>query len=164
MHDQVGDDVVRAQERARERQLPRGRIHRPHADRCRIHDQISFLHGFHGRNPADVTGQCHGRLGFLGGAIDDRDLSRTAVDVDLGGSPARMPSGPARLAQRTGADLVPVTLAYRGDDLEITFHEPVDPGTGEDGVAAATRQVAHAFSRGLVADTADWHMMQRVFT
>lgn len=96
--------------------------------------------------------------------LADRDLSRTAVDVDLGGSPARMPSGPARLAQRTGADLVPVTLAYRGDDLEITFHEPVDPGVGEDGVAAATRQVAHAFSRGLVADTADWHMMQRVFT
>jgi KDO2-lipid IV(A) lauroyltransferase len=96
--------------------------------------------------------------------LADRDLSRTAVDVDLGGSPARMPSGPARLAQRTGADLVPVTLAYRGDDLEITFHEPVDPGAGEDGVAAATRQVAHAFSRGLVADTQDWHMMQRVFT
>ncbi len=95
--------------------------------------------------------------------LADRDLSRTAVDVDLGGCPARMPSGPARLAQRTGADLVPVTLAYRGDDLQITFHEPVDPGTGEEGVAAATRQVARAFSRGLTADPQDWHMMQRVF-
>jgi KDO2-lipid IV(A) lauroyltransferase len=74
-----------------------------------------------------------------------------------------MPAGPARLAQRTGADLVPVTLAYRGDDLEITFHEPVDPGTGEEGVAAATRQVADAFTAGLTADPQDWHMMQRVF-
>jgi KDO2-lipid IV(A) lauroyltransferase len=96
--------------------------------------------------------------------LADRDLSRNAVDVELGGQPARMPAGPARLAQRTGSDLVPVTLAYRGEDLEITFHEPVDPGEGEGGVAAATREVAGAFSRGLVADPQDWHMMQRVFT
>ena len=96
--------------------------------------------------------------------LADRDLSRTAVDVELGGQAARMPAGPARLAQRTGADLVPVTLAYRGDDLEITFHEAVDPGEGEGGVAAATREVADAFSRGLTADPQDWHMMQRVFT
>jgi KDO2-lipid IV(A) lauroyltransferase len=96
--------------------------------------------------------------------LSDRDLSRTSVEVELGGNPARMPSGPARLAQRTGADLVPVTLAYRGDDLEITFHERVDPGTGEDGVVAATRQVAGSFSRALAADPQDWHMMQRVFS
>ena len=36
-----------------------------------------------------------------------------------------MPRGPALLARTTGAPLVPVTLAYRGDDLEITFHEAV---------------------------------------
>ena len=95
--------------------------------------------------------------------LADRDLSRTAVEVELCGQPARMPSGPARLAQRTGADLVPVTLAYRGEDLEITFHAPVDPGIGEDGVAHATRDVASAFSRALAADPQDWHMMQRVF-
>ncbi len=95
--------------------------------------------------------------------LADRDLSRTAVDVDLCGHPARMPAGPGRLAQRTGADLVPITLAYRGEEMEITFHEPVDPGVGQDGVVAATRQVAEAFTRGLGEAPQDWHMMQRVF-
>ena len=116
-----------------------------------------------GEPPMAALADFAGAGGFVC-LLADRDLSRTAVEVDLGGQPARMPSGPARLAQRTGADLVPVTLAYRGDDLELTFHPPVDGGEGEDGVAAATRQVADAFTRGLTADLQDWHMMQRVFS
>ena len=35
---------------------------------------------------------------------------------------ARMPRGPALLARRTGAPLVPATLHYAGDDMAITFH------------------------------------------
>lgn len=95
--------------------------------------------------------------------LADRDLSRNAVEVLLCGEPARMPPGPALLAQETGAALVPATLGYVGADLEITFHEEVVVGSGAEGVQDAMRQVADAFTIGFRAHPEDWHMMQRVF-
>jgi lauroyl/myristoyl acyltransferase len=95
--------------------------------------------------------------------LADRDLSRTSVEVELCGEPARMPRGPAVLARRTGAPLVPVTLAYDGDGMEITFHDPVPREDDEDGVARMMQGVADAFSSAIRAHPADWHMMQKVF-
>ena len=96
--------------------------------------------------------------------LADRDLSRNAVDVTLCGAPARMPTGPALLARETGAALVPATLRYVGRGLEIHFHPEVEVGPGAGGVAAATQQVADAFTAGITAAPEDWHMMQRVFS
>ena len=103
----------------------------------------------------------------LGGGLvcllADRDLSRTGVEVQLCGHRARMPRGPAVLARRTGAPLVPATLAYDGPDLVITFHAPVPQVEGEGSVAAMMQQVADRFTEGFRAHPEDWHMMQRVF-
>jgi KDO2-lipid IV(A) lauroyltransferase len=110
------------------------------------------------RRLADAVGE--GRLVCL---LADRDLSRGGVEVRLLGEAARMPRGPAVLARDTGVDLVPVTLAYRGADLELTMHEPVPHAPGDDGIAAMMQGVADAFSRGIAADPQDWHMMQKVF-
>ena len=44
--------------------------------------------------------------------VADRDLSASGVEVDFFGETARMPAGPALLAQQTGALLLPVTLWY----------------------------------------------------
>jgi KDO2-lipid IV(A) lauroyltransferase len=95
--------------------------------------------------------------------LADRDLSRTGVEVDLCGHRARMPAGPALLARRTGAPLVPVTLHYSGDDMTITFHEPVPHADGDDGLAAMMQRVADAFSTAIREHPQDWHMMQKVF-
>jgi lauroyl/myristoyl acyltransferase len=102
----------------------------------------------------------HGRFVCL---LADRDMSRSGVDVRLCDEAARMPSGPAELARRTGAPLVPTTLHYEGRELVLTFHEPVEPVEGENGVAAMMQAVADRFTEGLRAHPADWHMMQRVF-
>jgi lauroyl/myristoyl acyltransferase len=96
--------------------------------------------------------------------LSDRDLSRSAVDVVLCGEPSRMPPGPALLARATGAALVPITLGYVGDDLEITFHPEIEVGPGEEGIGRAMQEVADAFTVSLRAYPEDWHMMQRVFT
>jgi KDO2-lipid IV(A) lauroyltransferase len=95
--------------------------------------------------------------------LADRDLTRAGVEVKLCGAPARMPRGPALLARTAGVALLPVTLAYRGDDMEIVFHEPVPHTDGEDGLVAMMQVVADRFTEAIVADPQDWHMMQKVF-
>ena len=95
--------------------------------------------------------------------LADRDLSRTSVEVELCGAPARMPRGPALLARRTGAPLVPVTLHYVGEDMCLTFHAPVPPAEGHAGLVTMTQGVADAFTTAIREHPQDWHMMQRVF-
>jgi phosphatidylinositol dimannoside acyltransferase len=103
------------------------------------------------------------RSGGLVCLLADRDLSRTSVEVELCGQPARMPRGPALLARRTGAPLVPVTLHYTGPDLTLTFHAPVPAADGDGGLVRMMQAVADAFTSALRAHPQDWHMMQRVF-
>ncbi len=103
------------------------------------------------------------REGRLVPLLADRDLSRAGVGVTLLGETARMPRGPAVLARDTGVDLVPVTMAYRGEAMELTFHPPVPHAPGDEGIAAMMQGVADAFGRGITADPQDWHMMQTVF-
>ena len=95
--------------------------------------------------------------------LADRDMSRSGVEVELCGHPARMPRGPAELARRTGAALVPATLAYDGPELVVTLHDPVPTVEGEQGVATMMQAVADRFTEALRAHPQDWHMMQRVF-
>jgi len=95
--------------------------------------------------------------------LADRDLSRNGVPVELCGRATSMPPGPALLARETGAALLPLSLAYRDDCLEILFHEEVTVGSGPDDVRGGTQRIADAFSEGIHRDPQDWHMMQRVF-
>ena len=95
--------------------------------------------------------------------LADRDLSRNGVPVELCGRRGTMPPGPALLARETGAALLPLTLAYRDDCLEIFFHEEVTVGYGPDDVRRGTQRIADAFTEGIRRDPQDWHMMQRVF-
>jgi phosphatidylinositol dimannoside acyltransferase len=91
--------------------------------------------------------------------LADRDLSARGVDVELFGATARMPAGPAALALRTGADLVPVTLSFRPEGWRASVHPPV----GHSDVVTMTQQLADAFARGIAAHPADWHMLQRLW-
>jgi len=83
--------------------------------------------------------------------------------VQLCGAPARVPRGPAVLARRTGAPLVPVTLHYVDADLVVTFHPPVPHAEGDDGLVTMMQGVADAFTSALREHPQDWHMMQQVF-
>ena len=50
------------------------------------------------------------------GLIVDRDVSGSGVLVPFFGAPARLPSGPALLALRTGAPILPAVAVRRRDD------------------------------------------------
>jgi phosphatidylinositol dimannoside acyltransferase len=108
------------------------------------------------------------RSGGLVCLVADRDLSASGVEVDFFGEPARMPAGPALLAQQTGALLLPVTLRYGPSPvMHGTVHPPVEvPGRGTraERTAAMTRALADAYASGIAEQPEDWHMLQRLWT
>ena len=57
--------------------------------------------------------------------LADRDVLGASLDVVLLGEPARLPSGPARLAALTGATLLPTRLGFSPDGWTIAFAAPV---------------------------------------
>ncbi|GAA2498324.1 phosphatidylinositol mannoside acyltransferase [Actinocorallia cavernae] len=107
------------------------------------------------------------RDGGLVCLVADRDLSASGVEVDFFGEKARMPAGPALLAQHTGALLLPVTLWY--DDSPVMrgqVHPPVevpDSGTRAEKASVMTQALADAFATGIAEHPEDWHMLQRLW-
>ncbi|MER7111864.1 phosphatidylinositol mannoside acyltransferase [Streptomyces sp. NPDC000229] len=107
------------------------------------------------------------RAGGLVCLVADRDLSASGVEVKFFGETARMPAGPAMLAQHTGALLLPVTLWY--DDtstMKGRMYPPVDvprTGTRAEKAAVMTQALADAFATGIADHPEDWHMLQRLW-
>ena len=104
------------------------------------------------------------RRGRLVCLVADRDLSKSGVEVDLLGEPARMPTGPAALARMTGAPLVALTSEYRGPLLRLHFSDIVEVRPGKDGVRAMTQQLADFYSAAIRRQPEDWHMLQPIFS
>ncbi|MFF9015447.1 phosphatidylinositol mannoside acyltransferase [Streptomyces sp. NPDC014870] len=107
------------------------------------------------------------RAGGLICLVADRDLSASGIEVDFFGETARMPAGPAMLAQQTGALLLPVTLWY--DETPVMkgrIHPPVDvpeSGTRAERTSVMTQALADAFATGIADHPEDWHMLQRLW-
>lgn len=107
------------------------------------------------------------RAGGLVCLVADRDLSASGVEVTFFGDTARMPAGPALLAQQTGALLLPVTLSY--DDtpvMKARIHPPVElPESGDrtEKTSLMTQALADAFAVGIADHPEDWHMLQRLW-
>jgi KDO2-lipid IV(A) lauroyltransferase len=99
--------------------------------------------------------------------VADRDLSASGVEVKFFGETARMPAGPALLAQQTGALLLPVTLWYDGTPvMRGRVHPPIEvPAEGgrPARTAAMTQALADVFAAGIAAHPEDWHMLQRLW-
>ncbi|MFF3513723.1 phosphatidylinositol mannoside acyltransferase [Streptomyces sp. NPDC002573] len=107
------------------------------------------------------------RDGGLVCLVADRDLSASGVEVTFFGETARMPAGPALLAQQTGALLLPVTLWY--DDSPVMrgrVHPPIEvpeTGTRAEKASVMTQALADAFATGIAEHPEDWHMLQRLW-
>jgi KDO2-lipid IV(A) lauroyltransferase len=101
--------------------------------------------------------------------LADRDLTARGLPVTFFGERASMPAGPAALALRTRAPLVPVTLWYEGTpphhNTVLRFGEPLEVprGRGSDVLRTVTQALATAFEAGIREHPADWHMLQRLF-
>ncbi|OMI41527.1 phosphatidylinositol mannoside acyltransferase [Streptomyces sparsogenes] len=107
------------------------------------------------------------REGGLVCLVADRDLSASGVEVKFFGEAAKMPAGPAILAARTGALLLPVTLWYDASPvMRGRVHPPIEvptAGTRAEQAAAMTQELADVFAAGIAEHPQDWHMLQRLW-
>lgn len=104
------------------------------------------------------------RAGRVVGLLCDRDLTGDGPTVELFGEPTTLPGGPALLALRTGAPLVPaaVYFAPRGRHrARVLPALPVERrGRLRDDVARITQSLAHALEDLIAAAPTQWHVMQ----
>lgn len=91
--------------------------------------------------------------------VADRDLTPAGVQVEFFGEQAKMPAGPARLARRTGAALLPVGCWFTEGGWGFRIHPPVDVTD----VTGTTQAVADAFAADITEHPEDWHMLQRLW-
>lgn len=95
--------------------------------------------------------------------LADRDLSGTGVAVSWRGQQITMPAGPAIVARRTGAALLPAVCQFTVDGMAIIIGEPIRARQGRDGLAAMMQDVADFFAETIARQPEDWHMMQPFF-
>lgn len=89
--------------------------------------------------------------------LGERDLSGRGIEVDFFGEKTSMPAGSCRLAQETGAAVMPVHSYYTDDGWGFTIGEAIDPTLPLEDMVQAQ---ALAFERRVREHPADWHMLQ----
>jgi KDO2-lipid IV(A) lauroyltransferase len=95
--------------------------------------------------------------------LADRDIGGTGIEVEFFGERTTMPAGPAALALRTGAPLLPVGVYYRGERRHCVVHPPMElerRGRLRDDVARITQDVARRLEEIIRVAPEQWHLMQ----
>lgn len=103
------------------------------------------------------------RRGRLVCLLADRDLPGTGMPVRWLTESVTMPAGPAVIARRTGASLLPAVCQFTPDGMVIIFGEPIQSAPGRDGLVSMTQQVADFFATTIATRPEDWHMLQPFF-
>jgi phosphatidylinositol dimannoside acyltransferase len=94
----------------------------------------------------------------------DRDLSGDGVEVEFFGERTTLPAGPATLAVRTGAALLPVAAYFEpGRGHHAVVRPPIAAereGRLREDIARITRELAAVFEELIRAHPEQWHLLQ----
>ena len=95
--------------------------------------------------------------------LSDRDLEGGGVEVEFFGERTTLPAGPATLALRIGAVLLPTAVYFRGGGHAAVCLPPIDlrrtGGLRED-VARVTQELAYALEEVIRRAPEQWHLFQ----
>ncbi|MDP8993216.1 MAG: phosphatidylinositol mannoside acyltransferase, partial [Actinomycetota bacterium] len=98
------------------------------------------------------------------GLVCDRDILGTGVSVEFFGERTTLPSGPATLAMRTGAPILPTAVYFReGGGYHGVVRPPVPverTGRFRDDTAKVTQLLAHELEVLIRRAPSQWHMLQ----
>lgn len=92
----------------------------------------------------------------------DRDLSGDGIEVSFGDERTTLPAGPALLALRSGAALLPTAVYFRPGGRHLgTVRPPLDAsrqGRLRDDVADVTQRLADELAALIAAEPHQWHL------
>ncbi len=97
--------------------------------------------------------------------LSDRDIENNGVEVEFFGERTTLPAGPATLALRTGAALLP-TVCYIEEDGHGVYgvaRPPLDTsrkGKFREDVKRVTQELAWAFEEQISEAPEQWHLLQ----
>ncbi len=95
--------------------------------------------------------------------VADRNIGGRGVEVDFFGEKTTLPAGPAALAIRNAAVLLPVVSYFkRGAGHRVVVHAPIeDPGPEDpDRMGSITQQLAHRYEDMIREAPTQWHLVQ----
>lgn len=102
--------------------------------------------------------------GGIVGLVADRDIHGNGVPVTFFGEPTTLPAGPATLALRTGAPMMPVCVYFEGRRGHRGVVRPPVPvertGKFRDDVQRITQALAHELEDLIGEAPSQWHMFQ----
>lgn len=101
------------------------------------------------------------RKGHVVGLLVDQDTRGAGIAVPFFGHPARTPTGPAVLADRAGAPIVPMAIHRLPDDTHlVTVRPPIRPaGRTPEDVEKTTRAYTGELERFIRKAPAQWVWM-----
>jgi KDO2-lipid IV(A) lauroyltransferase len=97
------------------------------------------------------------------GLLCDRDIGGGGVEVEFFGERTTLPGGPATLALRTGAPLLPTGVYYRDDVHHGVVRPPLDTrrtGRLREDVARVTQDLAYELEGLIRLAPEQWHLLQ----
>ena len=96
--------------------------------------------------------------------LSDRDIEGDGVEVDFFGERTTLPGGPATLALRTGATLLPCAVYFRSDRDHLGVVRPPIPvvreGRLREDIARITQVLAHELESLIRVAPEQWHLLQ----
>lgn len=95
--------------------------------------------------------------------LSDRDIAGGGVEVEFFGERTTLPAGPATLALRVGAPVLPTAVYFAGPGHHAVVRPPVvieRTGRVRDDVVALTQAMARELERLIRAAPEQWHLFQ----
>jgi KDO2-lipid IV(A) lauroyltransferase len=95
--------------------------------------------------------------------LADRDIAGTGTEVEFFGERTTLPSGPALLALRTGAPIIPCAVYFRPRGIHAVVRPPLvveRRGSLRDDVARLTQDIGHALEALIREAPEQWHLME----
>ena len=103
------------------------------------------------------------RANELVGLVCDRDLAGNGPEVTFFGERTTLPAGPATLALRTGAALLPTAVYFGGPGHRGVVRPPIPitrEGSLRDDVTRITQLLAHELEALIKQAPEQWHLLQ----
>lgn len=98
--------------------------------------------------------------------LSDRDIGGNGVEVDFFGERTTLPAGPALLARRTGAPLLPTTVYFRGRQRICLVGDPIRPESfagepdGRQRNRLMMQEVADRLEEMIRQAPDQWHLLE----